>query len=153
MKSTDRNIDILESIGELFQSVESYIHQHYIHEQKKNDFVVMDAKRWEKEKQVHCHNEPSPQATQATLTKKDQNRKPDPFDDILSLFRSAPCPEQDLEDILEAADAGFTETLLLLIDRTGKKASEIYKRASVDRKLFSKIRSKLDTFTKQISLE
>ena len=33
-----------------------------------------------------------------------------------------------LEDMLKQADAGFTETLLKLIDQTGKKDSEIYKR-------------------------
>lgn len=46
----------------------------------------------------------------------------------------------DWDKLLADLDAGFSETLLLLIDRTGKKDSEIYKRANVDRKLFSKIR-------------
>jgi len=46
-----------------------------------------------------------------------------------------------LDDLLMELDAGFSETLLKLIDRSGKKDSEIYKKANVDRKLFSKIRN------------
>ena len=47
----------------------------------------------------------------------------------------------DLIDLLDETDAGFSETLLKLIDRTGKKDSDIYKKANVDRKLFFKIRN------------
>ena len=40
-----------------------------------------------------------------------------------------------------ALDAGFSETLLTIIDRTGKKDSEIYNKANVSRQHFSKIRN------------
>ncbi len=50
----------------------------------------------------------------------------------------------DWGQLLKDLDAGFSETLLQLIDRTGKKDSEIYKKANVDRRLFSKIRNNMD---------
>ena len=46
-----------------------------------------------------------------------------------------------LKDFLSQADAGFTETLLKLIDKTGKKDSEIYKKANLSKQHFSKIRN------------
>ena len=56
----------------------------------------------------------------------------------------APKAAGGLDDLLAHLDAGFSETLLKLIDRSGKKDSEIYKKANVDRKLFSKIRNNPD---------
>lgn len=50
----------------------------------------------------------------------------------------------NLDGMLNNLDRGFSETLLDLIDRTGKKDSEIYKKANVDRKLFSKIRNNVN---------
>ncbi len=59
-------------------------------------------------------------------------------------FPEAPMAASGLDDLLTRLDAGFSETLLKLIDRSGKKDSEIYKCANVDRKLFSKIRNNPD---------
>ena len=55
-----------------------------------------------------------------------------------------PVAEDEWSDLLSELDAGFSETLLHLIDQTGKKDSEIYQKANVDRKLFSKIRNNMD---------
>ena len=49
-----------------------------------------------------------------------------------------------LKELLNQADAGFTETLLKLIDKTGKKDSEIYKKANLSKQHFSKIRNNPD---------
>lgn len=57
---------------------------------------------------------------------------------------AAPMAAGGLDEALAHLDAGFSETLLKLIDRSGKKDAEVYKKANVDRKLFSKIRNNPD---------
>ena len=51
------------------------------------------------------------------------------------------CSTLSLEDALKAVDVGFSEALLDLIDETGKKDSEIYKKANISKQHFSKIRN------------
>ena len=60
---------------------------------------------------------------------------------MLTACEDAPMAASGLDEALAHLDAGFSETLLKLIDRSGKKDAEVYKKANVDRKLFSKIRN------------
>ena len=99
----------------LFKSVSSYIDENYVSDKMSLEYGKLKVRRFDYEEMLLSESS-------YEITSKMPN----------------------LDGMLNNLDKGFSETLLDLIDRTGKKDSEIYKKANVDRKLFSKIRNNAD---------
>lgn len=109
----------------LFQSVTSYIDEHYVDECEVAAYSVREDFRSYRRRRRDMEICESSAA----------------LEELLPCASMATSKSLSLEEMLKQTDAGFAETLLRLIDKTGKKDSEIYNRANVSRQHFSKIRN------------
>ncbi len=121
-----------ELSGKLFQDVEEFIDDHYIDKRKKEKKRRSPDERtfsslWDSEKiedfaeYIEMDNQPKYSEYAKPLESK-----------------------RRLEDIVDEVGETFQERLLRLIDKRELTDVEVYKRANMDRKLFSKIRCRID---------
>ena len=108
---------------ELLGAVESYIDEHYVEE-------LYDRRRGISEVELRKYLD-------AEKLKLDM---PTVAEGAVKESYAAPVRGR-LDKLIGNLDEAFSATLLRLIDATGKKDAEIYRRANIDRRLFSKIRS------------
>ncbi|MCL2153046.1 MAG: macro domain-containing protein, partial [Oscillospiraceae bacterium] len=109
----------------LLGAVESYIDEHYVDKLSVSRLHLLDFEG----------SAPSTQFNEILNIPKQVREKASP-----KVF-AAQSIGQSLDDLVGNLDEPFSTTLLRLIDSTGRTDAEVYRRANIDRRLFSKIRS------------
>lgn len=105
----------------LLGEVEQYIDEHYITEHTMGRRQLLDVERKSLE--------------EVTIIKENL------YTPMLAPKASAPTVGSGIDDLVGSLDEPFSMMLLRLIDAKGKTDVEVYKRANLNRKLFSKIRT------------
>ena len=114
--------------GKLYADIAEYIDDNYVDEHSDNYSARLRRLNALRDMESVCEASVCEEADEA-------------IESILSMPMAAPKKTKSLDDALGQIDESFSEMLLRKIDEKGMTDAQCYKKANIDRKLFSKIRS------------
>lgn len=123
----------------LFQSIEEYIDDHYV--DSNNELYRPIQARYQDSIRADCFT--------VSLQEREDSQ-PESFNNIAMspMMQAEPVPQMKkgrrLEDIMRHMGETFSQKLLRLIDEKGYTDAQIYHKANIDRRHFSKIRNNVD---------
>jgi hypothetical protein len=118
--------EALEVSAELLGAVESYIDEHYV-----EGHLIKRRRLLDVEREALSDADMLEMSISMPIMAKEAL-----YEEAATIQTGA-----SLEDLVGNLDEPFSTTLLRLIDATGRKDSEVYNCANIDRRLFSKIRN------------
>ena len=114
--------------GKLYADIAEYIDDNYVDEHSDNYSARLRRLNALRDMKSVCEASVCEEADEA-------------IEPILSMPMAAPKKTKSLDEALGQIDESFSEMLLRKIDEKGMTDAQCYKKANIDRKLFSKIRS------------
>ena len=114
--------------GKLYADIAEYIDDNYVDEHSDNYSARL--------RRLNALRDLEPVCEASVCEEADEAIEP-----ILSMPMAAPKRTKSLDKALGQIDESFSEMLLRKIDEKGMTDAQCYKKANIDRKLFSKIRS------------
>ena len=140
--------DVFQLSGSLHHRVKSFIDEKYVQQVHLREYGI-SASSWDEsaarefsKKQQERRNAEKASCSKMAAPSPVPRPMENPAPKKSRLFPALTRPS--LADRIKHLDAGFSETLLKLIDSTGRKDSDIYNKANVSRQHFSKIRNDPD---------